>query len=899
MGLTPGTRVGPYAIVNPLGAGGMGEVYRARDTTLNRDVAIKVLPDAFADDPDRLMRFTREAQVLASLNHPNIAAIYGIESRALVMELVEGEDLSAHIARGAIALTDALPIAKQIADALEAAHEAGVTHRDLKPANIKVRADGTVKVLDFGLAKAMDAAGAAEAMPDLQPNAPTLTSPAMTAMGMILGTAAYMSPEQARGRPVDRRADIWAYGCVLYEMLTGRRAFAGGDVSDLLVSVLRDTPDFAALPPGAPASVRRLLRRCLEKDPRKRLSAIGDARLELDELDAPAQTHGPPSRPGAVFAVAAALALAIIAATAAWYAKPAATRPIRLLELPAFIAASERLALSPDGTRVAYVLGGHLYVRALDAVTSQDLGPISSTNTIAFFPGALFWSPDSRTIGFSAEREVRTVPAAGGPVFAVATIPATGEVIAARWFRDGTIVFAVWRENVYSVQAAGGTPAVALALNSATEIDVHQISEAPDGRLIVTIHQRSGDRGITVLAGRGTGATQPRVLLSDDSTISNVRYVAPGFVFFDRQKTNAGLWVAPFTAGPLDVSRATLIQAAAGSADIADDGSLIFVLAARSRTAPVWIDRSGAASALIGAPFPDSGAGFALSPDGRRLAMVLGGEEAAALGEDDTSLVVRDLTTGADTRLTARTSGRSGTAASLIQSPSWFPSGDRILLSAGEVEAGGLLVQNSDEVTAPRRFAPGLTLGRMTRDGRTLGAVQDDRGRFHLMQAPVSADGVVGAAERVVQDDDPFVDEFDLSPDGRLVVYSAQQASGQRSVFLSDFPIGHGQRQVADDAGRPRFSSDGREIFYVKNGTSASGQSTRTLTSRTVTGKPSVTLGVAAGLFSGESAALMGQRGFDVAPDGRRFLTLKDAPLAPGEGKRWVWMQNWPAAVKK
>jgi hypothetical protein len=215
------------------------------------------------------------------------------------------------------------------------------------------------------------------------------------------------------------------------------------------------------------------------------------------------------------------------------------------------------------------------------------------------------------------------------------------------------------------------------------------------------------------------------------------------------------------------------------------------------------------------------------------------------------------------------------------------------------VEAGGLLVQKSDEVTAPRRFAPGLTLGRMTRDGRTLGAVQDDRGRFHLMQAPVSADGVVGAAQRVVQDDDPFVDEFDLSPDGRLVVYSSGQPSGQRSVFLSDFPIGHGQRQVADDAARPRFSSDGREIFYVKNGTDASGQSVRTLMSRTVTGTPTITLGAATKLFSGESAALLGRSGYDVAPDGRRFLALKDTASAPGEGKRLVWMQNWPAAVKK
>src|SRR5579864_6677861 len=283
MSLAPRSHIGPYEVVSQLGAGGMGEVYRAKDTTLNRDVAIKVLPDLFASDPDRLARFTREAQTLAALNHPHIAAIYGVEQsggvRALVMELVEGEDLSAIIARGPIALADALPIARQITEALEAAHEQGIIHRDLKPANIKIRADGTVKVLDFGLAKAMDPAGAS---PNVS-QSPTITTPAMTQAGVILGTAAYMSPEQAKGRPADKRSDVWAFGCVLYEMLTGARAFQGNDVSDTLAAVLRGEPNWTALPADTPHPIRMLLRRCLEKDRRRRLDSAADARLEIEE----------------------------------------------------------------------------------------------------------------------------------------------------------------------------------------------------------------------------------------------------------------------------------------------------------------------------------------------------------------------------------------------------------------------------------------------------------------------------------------------------------------------------------------------------------------------------------------------------------------------------------------
>ena len=394
MALSAGFRLGPYEILGAIGAGGMGEVYRARDTKLNRDVALKVLPDAFTRDPDRLARFRREAQVLASLNHPNIAAVYGFEDssnvHAFVMELVDGDDLSAHIARGPMALAEALPIARQIADALEAAHEQGIIHRDLKPANIKVRADGTVKVLDFGLAKAFAPEGA-NATADAT-NSPTLTVAAHE-LGMILGTAAYMAPEQARGRAVDRRADIWAFGVVLYEMLTGRRAFEGDDVSITLANVLKEDVDWQSLPDDIPVPIRRLLRRCLEKDPKRRLSAIGDARLEIDEAADPTLTRAlelqglPRARIVKSSLVATALWLAAVAVLLPrprpLVAAQGRARPQRIqFELPSVGdtgAGTLAPQISPDGRTIAFVsppaAGGpsRIWVRALDSLEARSL----------------------------------------------------------------------------------------------------------------------------------------------------------------------------------------------------------------------------------------------------------------------------------------------------------------------------------------------------------------------------------------------------------------------------------------------------------------------------------------------------------------------------------------------
>ncbi|MBA3298095.1 MAG: serine/threonine-protein kinase, partial [Acidobacteria bacterium] len=473
--IVPGTRFGSYEIVGALGAGGMGEVYRARDTKLHRDVAIKVLPKMFAADPDRLARFEREAQSLAALNHTNIAQVYGqvelpaeagSHSVALVMELVEGEDLSQRIARGTIPLDEALSIAKQIAEALEAAHERGIIHRDLKPANIKVRDDGTVKVLDFGLAKAIEiSAPDAKVGATAVMNSPTFTSPAVTEMGVILGTAAYMSPEQARGKAVDRRADVWAFGVVLYEMLSGVRPFDGETMTDALSAIISREPDWKALPADAGRSVGPLLRRCLEKDPRKRLQAIGEARIALEAPFAPpapgAVRQGGINAPVVAALVVGALSLGALAGWAVTFGRQRqpTTVPARL-SLP--IAPADSLTggfvLSPDGSQVAFIgqLAGRnqIFIRRMDRDEASALSGTEGASVV----GPAF-SPDGRWLVFTATGTLKKVPADGGPVAILAQTSAGGNSRPA-WGPDDTIVFSNTARGLSRVAASGGEPQV-------------------------------------------------------------------------------------------------------------------------------------------------------------------------------------------------------------------------------------------------------------------------------------------------------------------------------------------------------------------------------------------------------------------------------------------------------
>jgi dipeptidyl aminopeptidase/acylaminoacyl peptidase len=881
MPLSAGTRLGPYEILTPLGAGGMGEVYRARDTRLDRDVAIKVLPELFAIDPERLTRFEREAKTLAALNHPNIAQIHGLEQsdgiRALVMELVEGEDLAASVARGPIPVADAVRIAKQIAEALDAAHERGIVHRDLKPANIMVTADGAVKVLDFGLAKAVDPA---PGVVSNAANSPTFTSPA-TAHGVILGTAAYMAPEQAQGKPIDKRVDIWSFGVVLWEMLTGQSLFARDTVTDTLVAVLRDAPRLDRLPADTPPAVEELLRRCLERDPKLRLRDIGEARILLSQPLRPARTaDGPPaSRRRVWLSAAGAIALAMLAGAAAWYFKPVPAVPLRRFELPAAIAESRSFALSPDGARIAYISAGRLFIRALDRLAANDLGPVHVTGN------NLFWSPDGRTIGFTAEGTIRTMPADGGPVFVVCRVPASARVMDAVWLTNGSILFSVWRDSLYTAPSGGGPPTVLLAVDPATEIDFHEISVLPDNRLIVSTHQRKDDAIVAELID-GTR----RVVLTNDATAFRFTYVRPGILLFSRRATNVGLWAVPFSENPIDLSTARLVQPGATMFDVAEDGTLLFELAGRPKFAIVWTDRDGAMSATPGADVEAWRPDLALAPDGRRLAFIQG-------YEPDANVIVRDLTTGVDTRLTFNRAEETDRAWRETGSPAWFPSGDRILHMTGAVGDTRLLVRRADVAGEARELTAGR-LARISPDGRTLVFMVDERGRGRLRRAPLLPDGSVGAGQTVFSDaTEPNVLDLDLSPDGRVLAYTARQTDGRANVYVTEFAKPHSQLLVTDGGTRPRFSRDSGELFYLKGITDDRGQPKGLFMSVTVSSNPTIKIGAPVQLFEENATAGPGIGAYDVAADGKRFIMARPVAPAPGEGSRLVLVQNWRAGL--
>jgi serine/threonine-protein kinase len=616
MALSVGTRIGPYEVTGTLGAGGMGEVYRARDARLARDVALKVLPDAFASDPDRLARFEREAHVLAALKHPNIAAIYGLEEapaaldgarageaghhvRALVLELVEGETLADRITRGPIPLEDAIPIAKAIAEALEAAHEQGVIHRDLKPANIKAGADGAVKVLDFGLAKLTQAPGPGPQAPAMTAS-PTLSVQA-TMAGVILGTAAYMSPEQARGRPVDKRADIWAFGCVLYEMLTAKRAFDGDDITDTIVAIVSKEPDWSALPAGTPSTVRSLLRRCLDKDAKRRLRDIGEARLALDEdvrgvrlqpdLAGPREAgRDVRSRRRTALVSSAALAIgAAIATGLMWVAtRPAPPRVSRLVVAPDGDAslriqgASRDVAITPDGAQVIYAggMGGNeVFVRRLDQLDAASVGRFEQ-------PRDPFVSPDGQWIGFfSGNTRLNKVAITGGPAVTIGAVD--GVPRGATWGVDDTIVLATGNpgSGLQRISAAGGEVTVLTKPNAdAGELDHWWPQLLPGGRAVLfTIVPRGGggfpaieDHQVALLDLQ-TGAH--KILVRGGS---HAQYVPSGHLVYGVSGTLRGV---PFDLARMELAGnpvpvvPELITSGTGMAnfDVAGDGTLVYV----------------------------------------------------------------------------------------------------------------------------------------------------------------------------------------------------------------------------------------------------------------------------------------------------------------------------------
>ena len=820
----------------------MGQVYRATDTTLGRQVAIKILPDAFASDPERLARFEREAKTLASLNHPHIAAIYGFEKssglHALVMELVEGDDLSQRIARGPIPLDEALPIAKQIAEALEAAHEQGIIHRDLKPANIKVRADGTVKVLDFGLAKAMEPASeSANAI-----SSPTITTPAMTLQGVILGTAAYMAPEQAKGRAMDKRADIWAFGVVLYEMLTGRRLFDAEDMSETLAEVLTRDVSLTTLPAAVPARLRALLRDCLIRNPRQRLRDIGDARIVLEQViaGAPGDVSTlasvtavvPAWRRALPWASTAALGLALMLVL--WVPWRKASPPA-LLRLEATLGADASLVIaenpgapegtaavvSPDGSQLGFVArphgGGapHLYIRRLDRLTAT---PLAGTEGAA----APFFSPDGRWLGFFAGGKLKKIAVTGGAPAELADAPTAR---GGSWAEDGTIVFtpASAPSGLWRVPEAGGTaePLTTLAPGETT----HRWPQVlPGGRAVLyTVSAVVGNYTNAWIAVQPLPTGTPQIVQRGGSY---GRYLSSGRGSPTRAEHEGGhltwvhdgtLFAAPFGLTTLAVTgpAVPVVPAVASSSlsggaevEVSHTGTLVYVPEGENASAaPLdWLTRDGKTTPLRA--MPATWGGVQIAPDGRRVAFAL-------TDAGDTDVWTYDAARDALTRLTLDPS--------VDRNPVWTPDGRRLVYSSTRTgTALNLYSQRADgsgDTTRLTTSPNGQVPGSWHPSGRFL-AFDESRPQTgnDLLILPVEGDEASGwkAGPPTVFLSGPFTEQRPrFSPDGRWLAYESNE-SGAFEIYVRPFPGPGGKSPISTGGGTNAVWSRARhELLYL------------------------------------------------------------------------------------
>ena len=701
MSLAAGTRIGPYEILAPLGAGGMGEVYRANDFRLKRHVAIKILPDEVARDPGRLARFEREAQLLAALNHPNIATIHGLEesghTRCLVLELVEGQTLAARMQASPVQAKEALDIARQIAEGLEVAHERGIIHRDLKPANVMITPDGGVKILYFGLAKALEGAGPAVGSPD-HSQSPTMTA-AATRAGVILGTAAYMSPEQARGRSVDKRSDIWAFGVILFEMLTGRTMFAGETVSDTLAGVLRAETDWRTLPAGLSSAAVRLLRRCLERDPRLRLRDIGEARITLADIVAGRELESPAPMPavgstrgvGPVLAVVGALVLAAAAGVAGFMMRTAPESRVRKFSLEIEnLGALSGFTISPDGETLAFVNDDHLFVRRLDTLEAREVPGTKGAE-------APFWSPDSQSIGYFAEEKLVKVAVRGGESSVIAKLPhEIGRGVGASWRVDGTIALTTGSHAIYTVPARGGDPKVLVAQPGEGGADDHFHEPAwlpgTDAVLYAIHHVSAGH--VDTLAVHTAGRSRV-VFALEGQNLRNPVYSTTGHILFQREPDNAGIWALPFSISRLETEGEPFLVVTKGAVPrVSDDGTLIHSFGDGNGMQQLVIDnRKGEVVRALGQPQPGICC-LALAPDGNRIALT-------AREGDDPDIWVHDATRGTKTRVTSDPAWDNMSQ--------WSPDGRQLLYATGEELAIRAADGTGDPLNLGEGVAPAFT----------------------------------------------------------------------------------------------------------------------------------------------------------------------------------------------
>jgi eukaryotic-like serine/threonine-protein kinase len=890
MPLSGGTRLGSYEILSALGAGGMGEVYRARDTRLDRNVAIKILPQAFVADAERVARFQREAKVLASLNHPHIAAIYGLEEAehvtALVMELVEGEDLAQRLTRGPIPLDEALPIANQIAEALEAAHERGIIHRDFKPANIKLRPDGTVKVLDFGLAKA--AVSDAE-MPDVF-ESPTVTAVA-TRAGTILGTAPYMSPEQAKGRPVDRRTDLWAFGAVLYELLTGTRAFQGESVAETLAHVLTGAPDWALLPADTPAPIRTLLRRCLEKNPARRLDSAVALRLEIN--DALASPEGVTAARGSEArrrritwdAVAALVAVSLIAALGTWAVmrnEPLApllpTRftitfpPTEPMELTW---RGRDIALSPDGRYLAYQSRGRLMLRAFDQLDAVLLSSVTAGRTP-------FFSPDSKWIGFFDGGDLKKVAVTGEPVITLCR--ELGSPEGGTWGDDGTIVVSSEDGNIglRRVSADGGE-ATALTKTDGAHRGHKTPSMLPGGRgVLFTIWGNAPeDRELAVLDVK---SGQQKTLLRGGVA---AEYLDTGHLVYATSGSQGSevfgtLWVVAFDldrlalrGGPVRVSETLHVDLLSAANYAVSRTGLAYVPARVQARSFVWVDRTGHETAIEGLPSGPYST-MELSPDGTRLAF--------AREDEEFDIWAWDFARKSLTRLTF--------GPSFDYLPRWSPDGRRIVFQSARAGPRNVFSVPSDGSGPVERLTTSNNdqyPNSVTLDGTLLFCELRPKTGFDILGLSLVATsrGVGSAATTSLVSTPSAEYAANISPDGRYFAHQSTESGGRFEIFVRPYPDATQARwQVSTEGGvAPVWARTGRELFYVDR-------------SNTLMAVPVQTSG---GQFSfGTPAKVFDTKyyadfySYDVTRDGRRFLMMKESTAGDrGHPPSMVVVLNW------
>jgi serine/threonine-protein kinase len=920
LALTPGTRLGVYEVTAQIGVGGMGEVYQATDTKLNRDVALKILPDAFASDPDRLARFTREAQTLASLNHPNIAAIYAVEEgpgeaghhvRALVMELVEGEDLSQRIegqrAHGSgLPLDEALLIAKQIADALEAAHEHGIIHRDLKPANIKVRSDGTVKVLDFGLAKAMDVGSGGPGGPGGLSMSPTLSLHA-TQAGIILGTPAYMAPEQARGKTVDRRADIWAFGAVLFEMLTGRRTFEGDDVSITLAFVMTKAPDWSALPVATPAGVQRLLRRCLEKDPKQRLRDIGEARLALAagfDAEPTAVTQTPPTaqlprwRRVAVFSLSALVIGGVLTGGATWWMlRPAAPQPVRFSIVPPStqpltIQGFQRdIAITPDGRQIVYrvgpagIPGTQLVVRSLDQLDARLLTGITGIRSP-------FISPDGHWVGFfegSLGGELKKVSILGGPPITLCKF--TVNPREASWGPDDTIIFASDDPDtgLLSVAAGGGDPKVLTKPDAAHGENDHVMPFIlPGGRAVlftITMQGQPIDNAQIAVLDLKTGLKKTLIRGGSDA-----RYVDTGHLVYAAAGTlravRFDLGRLEVTSDPVPVLENVTMSGITGTANfvLSQNGTLVYVpgsFGGGLTRSLAWVNRQGREEPIKAAPraylYPR------LSPDGTRVAL--------DIRDQENDIWVWDLKRETLARLTFDPGAD--------QLPVWTPDSRHIIFGSARGGALNLYRQAADNTgtierltTSPNPQNPNS----MSPDGAHV-LFMENAPKTVLDIGMLTLDAARKSEVAPLLATTFNESNAEVSPDGRWVAYQSNE-SGVNQIYVRPFPkVDAGHWQVSTGGGTsPLWARSGRELFYEFN-RAPMAVTVQTTGAMFSAGNPTKLFDAAPYYFG------TGGRTYDVSADGQQFLMIKTSATSNQQtsttaGPSLIVVEHWTEELK-